>query len=44
MAPESLTRARRKQLATCVKTLEAGVSELSRVRKIAILSERSARL
>jgi hypothetical protein len=43
MAPESLTRARRKQLANGVKTLEAGVSELSRVRKIAILSDRSAR-
>lgn len=44
MAAESLTRARRKQLATCVKTLEAGVSELSRMRKTAILAERSARV
>ncbi len=38
---ESVTRARRKQLATGVKTLEAGVSELSRMRKSAILAERS---
>jgi hypothetical protein len=43
MAPESLTRVRRKQLANCVKTLEAGVSELSLLRKSAIVSERSAR-
>jgi hypothetical protein len=43
MAAESLTRARRKQVASCVKTLEAGVSELSRIRKTAILAERSAR-
>ncbi len=44
MAAESLTRARRKQLASCVKTLEAGVSDLSRFRKTAILAERAARL
>jgi hypothetical protein len=44
MAAEGLTRARRKELTTCMKTLEAGVSELSRLRKIAILSDRSARI
>ncbi|HEY7441925.1 MAG TPA: hypothetical protein VH701_05865 [Vicinamibacterales bacterium] len=40
MPADSLTRARRKQLATGVKTLEDGVSELSRLRKSAILAER----
>lgn len=40
MPADSLTRARRKQLATGVKTLEEGVSELSRLRKSAILAER----
>jgi len=36
------TRARRKQLATCIQSLDAGMDELSRVRKSAILAEKPA--
>ena len=42
-APDSLTRARRKELRASIERLDAGVSELSRLRKSAILAERPER-
>ena len=40
MPRDGLTRARRRQLAACIESLEAGISELSRLKKSAILAER----
>lgn len=37
---DRLTRARRKQLAACIESLDAGISEFSRLTKSAILAER----
>lgn len=40
MPRDGLTRARRKQLAACIESLDTSISELSRLRKSAILAER----
>lgn len=42
-APDRLTRARRKELRASIELLDSGVSELSRLRKSAILAERPGR-
>ena len=41
--PGGFTRARRKQLVACMESLDAGMGELSRVRKSAILGDRPQR-